>query len=191
MYFFIGRPTALRCAAVIDFRRRPANRCWLCTRGQRSFEPPPLGERALTTCRDAEIYRGSLFELRSDSRAFRSNKNRPRTQAQAIHANFLMNLEAPPGFEPGMEVLQTSALPLGDGADSSSCWYRKTRPRLCAASTARRLTGQVQHRSNLLAKRRETPLRIHRDWRVQGDPPYVPVRLRATRFGGTTSATRS
>ena len=27
-----------------------------------------------------------------------------------------MNLEAPPGFEPGMEVLQTSALPLGDGA---------------------------------------------------------------------------
>ena len=26
-------------------------------------------------------------------------------------------LEAPPGFEPGVEVLQTSALPLGDGAD--------------------------------------------------------------------------
>ena len=24
--------------------------------------------------------------------------------------------EAPPGFEPGVEVLQTSALPLGDGA---------------------------------------------------------------------------
>ena len=29
----------------------------------------------------------------------------------------LRKLEAPPGFEPGMEVLQTSALPLGDGAD--------------------------------------------------------------------------
>ena len=28
-------------------------------------------------------------------------------------------MEAPPGFEPGMEVLQTSALPLGDGADRS------------------------------------------------------------------------
>jgi len=27
-----------------------------------------------------------------------------------------LGLEAPPGFEPGMEVLQTSALPLGDGA---------------------------------------------------------------------------
>ena len=26
-------------------------------------------------------------------------------------------MEAPPGFEPGMEVLQTSALPLGDGAN--------------------------------------------------------------------------
>ena len=25
-------------------------------------------------------------------------------------------LEAPPGFEPGMELLQSSALPLGDGA---------------------------------------------------------------------------
>jgi hypothetical protein len=29
---------------------------------------------------------------------------------------FLWDLEAPPGFEPGIEVLQTSALPLGDGA---------------------------------------------------------------------------
>ena len=26
------------------------------------------------------------------------------------------SVEAPPGFEPGVEVLQTSALPLGDGA---------------------------------------------------------------------------
>jgi hypothetical protein len=30
--------------------------------------------------------------------------------------NLLIKLEAPPGFEPGVEVLQTSALPLGDGA---------------------------------------------------------------------------
>ena len=28
-------------------------------------------------------------------------------------------MEAPPGLEPGMEVLQTSALPLGDGADGN------------------------------------------------------------------------
>ena len=30
-------------------------------------------------------------------------------------------MEAPPGIEPGMEVLQTSALPLGDGAELKLC----------------------------------------------------------------------
>ena len=34
----------------------------------------------------------------------------------SIPTALLDNLEAPPGFEPGVEVLQTSALPLGDGA---------------------------------------------------------------------------
>ncbi len=34
-------------------------------------------------------------------------------------AKLLRELEAPPGLEPGMEVLQTSALPLGDGADKN------------------------------------------------------------------------
>ena len=47
-------------------------------------------------------------------------------------------LEAPPGFEPGMEVLQTSALPLGDGAGRN--WGSKLtgdfRPRLWTGSTA-------------------------------------------------------
>ena len=37
-------------------------------------------------------------------------------------------MEAPPGFEPGMEVLQTSALPLGDGA-VSLCRGNKENPR--------------------------------------------------------------
>jgi hypothetical protein len=41
-------------------------------------------------------------------------------------------LEAPPGFEPGVEVLQTSALPLGDGA-----WRSE------------KLTGKSLRRSNL------------------------------------------
>ena len=36
-------------------------------------------------------------------------------------------MEAPPGFEPGVEVLQTSALPLGDGA---SVGVRLTRKHL-------------------------------------------------------------
>ena len=37
---------------------------------------------------------------------------------ELVHKRFILlgNLEAPPGIEPGMEVLQTSALPLGDGA---------------------------------------------------------------------------
>ena len=38
------------------------------------------------------------------------------TVARATVATRERRLEAPPGFEPGMEVLQTSALPLGDGA---------------------------------------------------------------------------
>ena len=48
------------------------------------------------------------------------------------HSNLLylqaLGLEAPPGFEPGMEVLQTSALPLGDGADSSSLMRERKGP---------------------------------------------------------------
>ena len=40
-----------------------------------------------------------------------------------------MELEAPPGFEPGVEVLQTSALPLGDGAErNGSVGYRRRPP---------------------------------------------------------------
>jgi hypothetical protein len=36
--------------------------------------------------------------------------------AEFRRRDLLSNLEAPSGFEPEMEVLQTSALPLGDGA---------------------------------------------------------------------------
>src|SRR5262249_35201437 len=39
-------------------------------------------------------------------------------------------MEAPPGFEPGVEVLQTSALPLGDGAPKNA-----TRPARGRAQT--------------------------------------------------------
>ena len=46
-------------------------------------------------------------------------------------------MEAPPGFEPGMEVLQTSALPLGDGA-GWNCVRGRTRPRLrCGYNSVR------------------------------------------------------
>jgi hypothetical protein len=36
-------------------------------------------------------------------------------------------LEAPPGFEPGIEVLQTSALPLGYGAEGETARHGATR----------------------------------------------------------------
>ncbi len=46
-------------------------------------------------------------------------------------------MEAPPGFEPGMEVLQTSALPLGDGAGRNSIVQGIFRPRLYARQQQR------------------------------------------------------
>ena len=48
------------------------------------------------------------------------------------------SVEAPPGFEPGVEVLQTSALPLGDGAPYKDKW-RVLRPAL--PNLARRNVG--------------------------------------------------
>ena len=50
-------------------------------------------------------------------------------------------MEAPPGFEPGVEVLQTSALPLGDGA----------RKRLAGLEGPRK--GWLANRSSLACRR--------------------------------------
>jgi hypothetical protein len=47
---------------------------------------------------------------------FRDGWSRSRHVPTVDLLNMVSKLEAPPGFEPGMEVLQTSALPLGDGA---------------------------------------------------------------------------
>ena len=44
-----------------------------------------------------------------------------------------------------MEVLQTSALPLGDGAGRNSIGAGRVRPRLEAAATARGTVGMVRH----------------------------------------------
>ena len=48
--------------------------------------------------------------------------------SEICQKHFFVTLEAPPGFEPGMEVLQTSALPLGDGAGRNRI-VRGIRPR--------------------------------------------------------------
>src|SRR6266542_6935866 len=77
-----------------------------------------------------------------------------------------MKLEAPPGFEPGMEVLQTSALPLGDGAG---------RNRLCEgvpAAGQRRLQQRGSASLNIIIHRSTKPRdpaskheRPERSWR--------------------------
>ena len=55
-------------------------------------------------------------------------------------------LEAPPGFEPGMEVLQTSALPLGDGAGRTRCFGAGESGRVLeGATTARARAGEGHH----------------------------------------------
>src|SRR4029453_18519249 len=48
----------------------------------------------------------------------RKNLSRQNRDCFKRRASKNLGLEAPPGIEPGMEVLQTSALPLGDGAVS-------------------------------------------------------------------------
>src|SRR5690606_15420600 len=64
------------------------------------------------TCRRAsEAQRASPPERSGDGRGPRERRRRG-SGGEAPRSK----LEAPPGFEPGVEVLQTSALPLGDGA---------------------------------------------------------------------------
>jgi hypothetical protein len=49
-----------------------------------------------------------------------------------------LELEAPSGFEPEMEVLQTSALPLGDGADLKLAGGTRTNCGLASADDHQR-----------------------------------------------------
>src|SRR3954467_8089820 len=74
-------------------------------------------------------------------------------------------MEAPPGFEPGMEVLQTSALPLGDGAGRTSCFGAGESGRVLeGATTARAGAGQQHHqRSERWSGKRDSNPRL-RPW---------------------------
>ena len=61
-------------------------------------------------------------------------------------------MEAPPGIEPGMEVLQTSALPLGDGALQELTMDRITRvSRTLGPTTTRGEMLAQSHRSRSLS----------------------------------------
>jgi hypothetical protein len=80
---------------------------------RRFKKPPPLRGPEQTTDGNS---------MTSPIRArMRGSASRPLTRRRLRCAGtgdpiFSMKVEAPPGFEPGVEVLQTSALPLGDGA---------------------------------------------------------------------------
>ena len=94
-------------------------------------------------------------------------------------------LEAPPGFEPGMEVLQTSALPLGDGAFRAELQVigrLSVRPARGAGSRGCQPTQHVQARSNDRAGMLHAAVRVRsviRDSRAARDlgspPANAPV----------------
>src|SRR2546423_626966 len=58
-------------------------------------------------------------------------------------------MEAPPGFEPGVEVLQTSALPLGDGAIGKSGQLSEVRLRACGVTAFARGRRRARRRKHL------------------------------------------
>ena len=114
----------------------------------------------MTSCADSGE---SASALRRPTRLF-AKMDTLESSCTHVSGIDLESLEAPPGFEPGMEVLQTSALPLGDGAGRNRLYEGSSGRELEAATTARRRADRY-HRFSI-----------------------SPVRLRATRFGGTTFA---
>ncbi len=55
-------------------------------------------------------------DKQQDGRNCKSSHDQSKTKQASLIKAGLFILEAPSGFEPLMEILQTSALPLGDGA---------------------------------------------------------------------------
>ena len=83
------------------------------TDGWRSCKPhPPSNARSRKQSGIRHLHRWSCSGARNLGTFASARMCRQGTNG----TNLLRILEAPPGFEPGMEVLQTSALPLGDGA---------------------------------------------------------------------------
>ena len=79
----------------------------------------------------------SLFERAAEKCTSRKPLGTDAGRYRALEAK--LELEAPPGFEPGIEVLQTSALPLGDGAG-----------RNCVQGESGRVYAQQHHPSTSL-----------------------------------------
>ena len=77
-----------------------------------------------------------------------------RGQRAVVRASSRVGMEAPSGFEPEMEVLQTSALPLGYGALSGST----TKPRVSGREKVERETGFEPATSTLARSHSTTEL---------------------------------
>ena len=87
-----------------------------------------------------------VFDVRSAVRCRRSEQKRQDTKG------VLSFLEAPPGIEPGIEVLQTFALPLGHSALSISLYKNRARR---FVPCLERITG-LEPATFALARRRST-----------------------------------
>ena len=124
-----SRGTRRRCSSCQSRPPPPRRRC-----GSKTTQPPviPIRRpgadiRSLLPIRHRFRERGASASTGS-SQLQNSCSRRRAVLARA--RKLLIGLEAPPGFEPGMEVLQTSALPLGDGAGRNSIGAGRVRPRL-------------------------------------------------------------
>ena len=100
-------------------------------------------------------------------------------------------MEAPPGFEPGVEVLQTSALPLGDGApwveiarivnacsdsDHTVTGWRTVLAVLLAECGGIEITGVSLSDALTASKaRRWRATTCHAYWAIDCNGPYAPA----------------
>src|ERR1043165_3583028 len=116
--------------------------------------------RSLGGCTSSQLWIWTAICSGSSTTSLRRNAKKERFAEGAERRE---GLEAPPGFEPGVEVLQTSALPLGDGA-SRRALKTTSGPRWAAPPAARwpphattraiELAGRVYGHERSEAKRR-------------------------------------
>ena len=126
------------------------------------------------------LYRGRSWNEEQIRGLFGAIRNRATRRQTNKRANLLMILEAPPGFEPGMEVLQTSALPLGDGAGRnrsvrgySGRVYRRRQQRVIrqvSEAIIHTIRSERAEASHILAHGAESPTK-----RDAPDQPAAPI----------------
>ena len=91
-------------------------------------------------------------------------KNRDSGESVRVDAG-VVRRKAPPGFEPGMEVLQTSALPLGYGAATRSVWLDPRSDRILQPSQREGTSNLTTRRSGSKSTLSRGSLLACREWR--------------------------